>query len=172
LEDKYSPEDDAELQTVLGYFAEKDPDRRRIRNCVRRAVDLVLSLYDEQSVADLTSTEKTTIGTAVESQIRKEFGFPKRPRKVPDFKILDIDVDGKYSIHPHAWMIPPEARGKLCLGSFSDDKTRTFSVGLFRAVPEALRPGKNRDAKYSMSAQGRKIIQWLIRDEPLDDTQE
>lgn len=59
-------------------------------------------------------------------------------------------------------MIPKEAIGEICLLVKIDDRRSKFWIGLVRADPSLLRSGKNRDGKTSISATGKKLIQWVV----------
>jgi Restriction endonuclease NaeI len=77
-------------------------------------------------------------------------------------QLAGCEVDIKFTIRKN-WTIPPEARGQLCLLIRADDGNGTYSAGLLRMNDGFLNPGKNRDAKCTVSAAGRSNILWLIQ---------
>lgn len=62
------------------------------------------------------------------------------------------------------WMIPREAIDELCLVVRIDDRKSKFWIGVVRASEAILRRGKNRDQKVSISAEGKKAIQWIVEE--------
>ena len=65
-------------------------------------------------------------------------------------------------------MIPPEARGHVCLLMWAEDsKTPAWSMWLVRAAAENLNVGGNRDAKSTLNTAGRNSIVWLFKNAPL-----
>ncbi len=66
------------------------------------------------------------------------------------------------------WMIANENVGAVCLGLGTDPSGRLFSVGLFKALEERLRKGKNQDKKRSLTSSSfGSDIRWLVRDAEL-----
>jgi Restriction endonuclease NaeI len=137
-----------------------------VRRSIREALDDVIDgrrtrrrLYKQ-----LSPTEKTYCGVRIESALVRNLKLPFG-RKL-DVSFDGIDADIKASSR-EGWMIGPGQRGGiLLLLSFSEER-RVFSAGMIRAHPEFLNPGSNRDAKLSLSAQGKQHIRWILRDEEL-----
>jgi len=134
---------------------------------VRQAIDEVVDgpRTGRWSIEQLTTQEKAYIGTKVEIITRSELSL--EPSDHADAVAAGIDFEIKWSGKGH-WMIGPENEGKACLGFLLGRSGKHFSVGLFRARPEMLRLGKNRDRKRSLSAYGLKTgVYWLVRDAEL-----
>ncbi len=158
---------DPELETVFDELILLDPDQSRIARTLRSSLD---QLYDGQHTGryawdQLRKTEKTHCGTLVEINLQREFDFADG--HALDYLIGGAEVDCKYSQTWGGWMIPNEAHGQLCLLITASDDRGVFSAGLVRARDEWLNVGRNRDAKATLSSQGRDQIQWLARDAPL-----
>ncbi len=159
---------DEELEEVLAAVVAADPTGERIGQTLRNSID---QLYDGQHTGryrwdQLYKTEKTHCGTLVEINLQREFDFDDGDKL--DYMIAGFDVDCKYSQSYGGWMIPNEAHGKLCLVVTANDEKATWSAGVVRAREEWLNPGRNRDAKATLSAEGKDQIRWIgVRDMPL-----
>lgn len=158
------PEDDLELDTVERELCRLDPTGDRVAQILRSTLD---QLYDGQhtgrwSFDQLVKTEKTHMGTLVEINLHRAFGFADG--LAMDYMIVGIDVDCKYSMRPSGWMLPPEVVGHLALLVTADDVMSTWSAGLIRVTREVLNLGTNRDAKGTLSAAGRARIRPLWAD--------
>jgi hypothetical protein len=162
------PEADAELDIVAAEMKALDPQGLRTAQVLRDTLD---QLYDGQRTGryrcdQLHKTEKTHCGTLVEINLHREFNF--QDGVTQDYRIAGIDVDCKYSQKLGNWMIPPEAHGHLCLVVWAEDtKTPVWSMGLVRITVGSLNIGANRDAKATLSKDGKKSIVWLFQNEPL-----
>jgi hypothetical protein len=65
-------------------------------------------------------------------------------------------------------MIPPEARGHVCLVLWAEDNQNPiWCMGIVRITVDRLNTGSNRDAKATLNEAGRQAITWLFRDAPL-----
>ncbi|MEV8630656.1 NaeI family type II restriction endonuclease [Streptosporangium sp. NPDC051023] len=160
---------DPELEAVLAHLMAADQDGTRIARAIRRTFDMLL---DGQHTGrfrweQLHKTEKTHCGTLIEINLQREFGFADGA--VLDYSIGGVEVDCKYSQKLGEWMIPPEAVGRILLGLWANDKDGRWSAGLVRASEERLNPGANRDAKRTLSKQGRTTIRWLFKGAPLQE---
>lgn len=113
----------------------------------------------------LYKTEKTHFGTLVEINLQREFEYSDG--RVLDFSIGGHEVDAKYSQSFGGWMLPPEAVEQLCMVVTASDRESKYSIGVVRASEAFLNPGRNRDAKRTLSTVGRASIAWLHRDAPL-----
>lgn len=159
---------DAELEAVVAAYKKLDPDGSRTAQVIRNTFD---QLYNGQLTGrfcweQLHKTEKTHCGTLIEINLHREFNFEDGSEM--DYKIAGVEVDCKYSQTINAWMIPPEARGHLCLVvSALDNVSPTWSMGLVRVTTERLNAGGNRDAKSTLNDAGRKAISWLFKNSPL-----
>lgn len=134
---------------------------------IRQALDEVIDGPRTQrwSLDQLTSTEKTYIGTKIEILVRSELELANGP--TCDVEIAGHDVDIKWS-KSLSWMIGPENVGKVCLGLGLRSGERYFAVGVFRATRELLRGGRNRDGKVSPTAEMMKNnVLWLVKDADL-----
>src|SRR3954470_11345477 len=106
---------DEELRGVADAIRSLDPSGLRTAQVLRDTLD---QLYDGQRTGryrwdQLFKTEKTHCGTLVEINLHREFKFQNGAKL--DYRIAGADVDCKYSQSIGAWMIPPEARGQVCL---------------------------------------------------------
>lgn len=158
---------DAELQTVHAELLGMDPSGQRFAAVLRDTIDQLLNgevtgRYDWDS---LYKTERTHAGTLVEINLQREFTFADGAAM--DYQVAGIEVDCKYSQSFGSWMIPPEARGHLCLLVWANDNDSRWSAGLFRVRDEWLNQGSNRDAKMTVKARHRDKILWLWRDAEL-----
>jgi hypothetical protein len=157
------PPQDPELDAVAAALRELDPQGERIAQVLRNTLD---QLYDGQRTRrfrwdQLFKTEKTHCGTLVEINLQREFEFQDGTEM--DYRIAGVEVDCKYSQNCYAWMIPPEARGHLCLVVWAEDsKDPKWSTGLVRVTAEHLNTAGNRDAKATLNPEGRKAITWLF----------
>jgi hypothetical protein len=159
---------DVELAAVAAELREQDPDGSRTGGVLRDTFD---QLYDGQRTGryrwdQLYKTEKTHCGTVVEINLQREFKFVDGVTL--DYRIAGVETDCKYSQRIGGWMIPPEARGHVCLVlSGADTASPTWSMGVVRATSEHLNTGANRDAKATLNKAGRKAIIWLFRNAAL-----
>ncbi|MFE1270202.1 NaeI family type II restriction endonuclease [Streptomyces sp. NPDC058758] len=159
--------DDPELAAVWNHLRHVNSAESRFARALRDTIDQLLNgedtgRYDWKS---LYKTEKTHAGTLVEIKLQREFKFDDGVDM--DYRIAGIDVDCKYSQQFGAWMIPPEARGHLCLLVWANDEQSRWSAGVFRVRDEWLNFGSNRDLKLTVKAQYRDKIAWLWRDAEL-----
>ena len=155
---------DDELNAVATEIHLLDHDGRRVAQVVRYTLD---QLYDGQRTGryrwdQLYKTEKTHCGTLIEINLHREFKF--EDGTLLDYRIAGIEVDCKYSQTLGNWMIPPEARGHLCLLAWADDPQSQWSLGIVRITAERLNAGANRDQKATLNARGREAICWLFKD--------
>ncbi|MCY3634990.1 MAG: NaeI family type II restriction endonuclease [bacterium] len=157
------PELDAVAKELLGI---RDFESR-VAGVLRDTLD---QLYDGQRTGrykwdQLYKTEKTHCGTLVEINMQREFEFADG--KKLDYKIAGVDVDCKYSQRLGGWMIPKEARKRLCLLLWADDTEAVWSTGLVRPTKELLNKGRNRDKKASLNKEGRSAVRWLFQESEL-----
>ncbi|MFI7399008.1 NaeI family type II restriction endonuclease [Streptomyces sp. NPDC049541] len=158
---------DAELQAVHAEITRMDPSGERFAAVLRNTIDQLLNGENTGRFAweSLYKTERTHAGTLVEINLQREFKFADG--KAMDYQIAEIEVDCKYSQSFGGWMIPPEARGHLCLLVWANDQESRWSAGLFRVREEWLNQGSNRDAKLTIKAIHRDKIHWLWRNAEL-----
>lgn len=158
---------DAELQTVHAELTHMDPSGELFAAVLRNTIDQLLNgeVTGRYAWESLYKTERTHAGTLVEINLQREFKFADGTAM--DYRIADIEVDCKYSQSFGGWMIPPEARGHLCLLVWANDQESRWSAGLFRVKEEWLNQGSNRDAKFTIKAIHRDKIYWLWRDAEL-----
>ncbi len=155
-------EPDPELELVELSLRKSDPDGQRTARVLRQTFD---QLYDGQRTGryrwdQLHKTEKTHCGTLVEINLHREFKFGDGD--LLDYKIAGCDVDCKYSQTLYGWMIPPEARGHICLLVSAEDAKARWSMGLVRITADRLNLGINRDGKATLNAAGKQAIRWLF----------
>jgi hypothetical protein len=152
---------DAELDAVEAELHRLDPAGDQVAAVLRDTLD---QLYDGQHTGrwnydQLHKTEKTHMGTLVEINLHRQFGFADGD--ATDYRIAGIEVDCKYSMTYGGWELPPEAIGHLCLLITANDETSTWSAGLVRVRDEYLRDRRNRDSKRQLSAAARSHIRPL-----------
>lgn len=156
------PITDDEIDLVEAYLRSVDPLGIRTATVLRNTID---QLYDGQRTGrykwdQLYKTEKTHCGTLVEINLQREFRFDDG--QILDFRIEGVEVDCKYSQRSGGWMIPPEARGQICIVvTAADTAAPVWSLGLVRASEAHLNLGNNRDSKATLNASGRDSIRWL-----------
>jgi hypothetical protein len=153
--------DDPELYVVESELYSIDPSGERIANVLRDTLD---QLYDGQHTGrwcfeQLHKTEKTHMGTLVEINLHREFGF--NDGNATDYRIADVEVDCKYSMTFGGWELPPEVIGHICLLVTAKDSENSWSAGLLRIQDTYLRAGMNRDAKRQLAASSRSNIRPL-----------
>jgi hypothetical protein len=160
------PTPDLGLEAVAAELYGLDPLGDRVASVLRDTFD---QLYDGQRTGrwnfdQLHKTEKTHMGTLVEINLHRGFGF--QDGKDTDYRIAGVQVDCKYSMRPWGWMLPPEVIGEIALVVTANDAQSTWRAGLMRVTPELLRRTQNRDAKTSLSLSGRSGIRWLWPNHP------
>ncbi|MGW5100399.1 NaeI family type II restriction endonuclease [Streptomyces sp. NPDC004100] len=162
-----SLECDTELQAVYAELMRLDASGQRFAAVLRDTIDQLLNgeVTGRYDWATLYKTERTHAGTLVEINLQREFRFADGTAM--DYRIAGIEVDCKYSQSFGGWMIPPEAKGHLCLLVWASDYESRWSAGLFRVRDEWLNQGSNRDAKLTVKARHRDRIKWLWRDAEL-----
>ena len=156
--------DDAEIRAVEAQLYSIDPTGDRIANVLRDTLD---QLYDGQHTGrwrfeQLHKTEKTHMGTLVEINLHREFGFADGV--TTDYKIAGIEVDCKYSMNYGGWELPPEVLGHICLLVTANDASSSWSAGLLRIEEDYLRARANRDSKRQLAASSRVNISALWPD--------
>jgi restriction endonuclease NaeI len=157
---------DSGLQAVLQWFR-SDPDLvSKFGAALRQSMDEVLDgqRTGRFDISTLEKTEKTYLGTKVEIVVRATFELPRGQRM--DYRVAGHDIDSKFTSLT-SWSIPTEAMGHLCLLTSTNDHRGTFNVGVVRITPDALNQGQNKDAKKTLSKEGRGRICWLAREAPL-----
>lgn len=158
------PPQDGDLDAVAGALQAIDSLESRVADVIRRTFD---QLYDGQRTGrfkwdQLYKTEKTHCGTLVEINLQREFNL--NDGAILDYRLGDVEVDCKYSQRLGGWMIPPEARGRVCMLVWGEDTAvPCWSLGIVRANENCLNTGGNRDAKATLNEQGRNAIRWLFR---------
>src|SRR5713226_8073210 len=132
---------DPELDAVHAELCRQDPTGDTVARVLRDTLD---QLYDGQhsgrwKYEQLRKTEKTHMGTLVEINLHRQFGFDDGD--ATDYRIAGIEVDCKYSMSYGGWELPPEATGHLCLVITANDADSSWTAGLVRVRPTFLRPG-------------------------------
>jgi hypothetical protein len=151
---------DPELLAVADELYRLDPSGDRFARVIRDTFD---QMYDGQrtghwNFAQLRKTEKTHMGTVLEINLQREFLFADGD--ATDYQIAGIQVDCKYSASG-VWELPPEVIGHLALVVTANDERSTWRAGLVRVSHDKLNPGRNRDAKGTLSKYGRSQITAL-----------
>jgi hypothetical protein len=153
---------DVEINAVAASLYELDASGDRVATVLRDTLD---QLYDGQhsgrwSFDQLHKTEKTHMGTLVEINLHREFGFSDGD--ATDYRIAGIEVDCKFSMTQGSWMLPPESVGHICLVVWANDLESAWSAGLVRVDEKRLGP-PNRDMKRRLTPEGRLTVHWLWR---------
>jgi hypothetical protein len=156
------PEDtDPGLAAVEAELYRLDPTGDTVAAVLRDTLD---QLYDGQhsgrwAYEQLHKTEKTHMGTLVEINLHRQFGFDDGD--ATDYRIAGVEVDCKYSMSYGGWELPPEATDHVCLLVTASDESSSWSAGLVRVREGALRARANRDAKRQLAAASRDRIRPL-----------
>lgn len=158
---------DPALHDVVDAVKRHDPDGERAGHVMRQSFD---QLYDGgrtgvYTINQLSRTQKTHLGTFVEINIGKEFGFQTVGVQF-DYRIAGHEVDAKFSLTGD-WMLPPEVIGHLCLVMQASDEAAEYSIGVVRAQAEWLTSGGNRDKKVVLKSGHRDKIAWIQRRAPM-----
>jgi Restriction endonuclease NaeI len=153
--------DDPELDAVEAELYRIDPEGEQFAKVLRDTFD---QLYDGQhsgrwSYEQLRKTEKTHMGTLVEINLHRQFGFDDGDST--DYRIAGIEVDCKYSMSYGGWELPPEAINHLCLVITAVDATNSWKAGLLRVKESYLRARINRDAKRQITSASRAHVRSL-----------
>jgi Restriction endonuclease NaeI len=153
--------DDPDLEKVEAELYRLDPAGEHIARVLRDTLD---QLYDGQhtgrwNYGQLHKTEKTHMGTLVEINLHRQFGFADGD--VTDYRIAGIEVDCKYSMSYGGWELPPEVIGHICLVITASDTGSSWTAGLIRVRASYLRPVPNRDAKRQLKTAARAHIRSL-----------
>lgn len=154
---------DVELELVRAELYRLDPDGQRFANVLRMTYD---QLYDGQRTGrwnydQLHKTEKTHMGTLVEINLHREFGFADGDET--DYRIAGIQVDCKFSGTQGEWMFPPESWNHICLVVWASDQKSAWSAGLIRVDGNKL-TAANRDNKRRLKVEGRSAVVRLWPD--------
>ncbi|WP_217518198.1 NaeI family type II restriction endonuclease [Streptomyces lunaelactis] len=152
---------DSELELVAAHLANLDLDGQQFADTLRATLDQLLDgrrngRYEYQK---LHKTEKTYMGTLVEINLHREYGFDDGD--VTDYRIAGVEVDCKFSQRIGGWEMGPETVGHLCLVVTASDLKSTWKAGLVRASEPHLRAVTNRDAKRRLNESGVTAIRWL-----------
>ncbi len=153
--------DDTELDAVEAELYKSDPAGDHVAEVLRDTLD---QLYDGQhsgrwNYDQLHKTEKTHMGTLVEINLHRQFGFDDGD--ATDYRIAGIEVDCKYSMSYGGWELPPEVIDRICLVITANDMSNSWSAGLIRVKESYLRARSNRDSKRQLAAASRSHIRQL-----------
>lgn len=137
----------------------------KCEDLVSEIVKSVIELIDpvrtkREHLSDLEKTEKTFIGTKVETILRYQLRENVKRGTLMDCLLDSTEFDIKCTT-ANNWMIPQEAVGHFCLIVKIDWDNRRISIGSFWAKLENLGEGKNQDKKRSISKIGKQSIKWI-----------
>lgn len=154
---------DTALEAVVAQFRKADPSGGRVAQVIRDTFD---QLYDGQRTGryrwdQLFKTEKTHFGTLFEINLRRALADIISDGNKLDYVIGGHEIDCKYSFQLGGWMLPPECIDELLLVCTASDVDSEWALGVVRARPGLLRPGKNRDLKTGLNSEGRQSIEWI-----------
>jgi hypothetical protein len=155
---------DSELDRVEAELYRFDPTGNRVAAVIRDTLD---QLYDGQhtgrwTFSQLHKTEKTHMGTLIEINLHREFGFADGD--ATDYRIAGIEIDCKYSMTAGGWTLPPEVIGHLALLVTAVDAADSWRAGIVRVEKQWMNAGRNRDAKGTLALAGRERVRWLWPD--------
>ncbi len=168
-----APGEDPELDRVAAAILRTDPHGDRFASVLRETYD---QLYDGQrtgrwSPEQLRKTEKTHMGTLVEINVHREFGFGDGAAM--DYNIDGVEVDCKFAARLGGWMLPREAytAEHLCLVVWASEEHNRWVAGLVRATPRSGRAAagepddllgkENQDRKRPLTPAGESRVRWL-----------
>ena len=125
----YIDDDDPELSAVEAELRRLDPTGDQVARVLRDTLD---QIYDGQhtgrwNYSQLYKTEKTHVGTLVEINLHRQFGFADGT--ATDYRIAGIEVDCKYSMTYGGWELPPEAIYHICLLITANDQRSSWAAG-------------------------------------------
>lgn len=154
---------------LVAAFRQADPKGDRLSRVFRESFD---QIYDGAHTGrfqwnQLSKTEKTHFGTIIEINIRREFDDLIQDGDILDYKILETEVDCKYSQRFGSWMIPNEAMGHVAMVCHADDEKSIWSLGFITITEEVLSKGSNRDQKRTIAASSRSKIRWAWFEAPM-----
>ncbi|GAA1937153.1 hypothetical protein GCM10009716_49220 [Streptomyces sodiiphilus] len=174
-----------DLAPFVEWFDNQPEARERFRWALRDSLD---ELLDGQRTGrwayqQLTKTEKTYLGTAVEVNLTKEFAIDNGLDL--DWSISGLDIDCKFSKDLGGWEIPMEMyccadhgeRGgradHAAVLAWMNDDTSQWAAGIVRITDERLRWKRkrgengdrvrayNRDNKRKLSHDVKSEVYWL-----------
>jgi len=160
----YLDDGDLELDAVEAELYRLDPTGAQVATVLRDTLD---QIYDGQHTGrwnynQLYKTEKTHVGTLVEINLHRQFGF--EDGTATDYRIAGVEVDCKYSMSYGGWELPPEAMNHLCFLITANDQRSSWAAGLIRVSEPLLRARANRDAKRQLAAGSYSYIRKLWPD--------
>ncbi|MET8436640.1 NaeI family type II restriction endonuclease [Streptomyces sp900116325] len=149
------PEDDLELQSVLGWFRSHPVDAL-YTEAIGNSIDYVLDggrtgRFDLQ-LPTVHPGERASVGAKLEYEVLRVFDLPKV--KPLDTVINGSPVDIKATTTGN-WTIPSEAHCQLCICTkieLSKNRHRTLLVRTHRSW---LQEGENKDGKRGLAAHAR-----------------
>ncbi|WP_078966935.1 NaeI family type II restriction endonuclease [Streptomyces sp. WM6378] len=156
-----SPEDDSQLQSVLGWLADF-PVGEMYTEAIGNAVDYVLDggrtgRFDLLS-PEVHPGERASVGAKLEYEVLRSFGLPKT--KPLDTLISDVPVDIKATVGDN-WAIPAEAHCQLCICTQIQLKKNRHRSWLVRTHRSWLYRGRgNNDGKRGLAVHARE--NWSV----------
>jgi hypothetical protein len=157
------------MDRVEAFLKRADPTGDLFASVLRETYD---QLYDGSRTgrfdpAQLRKTESTHMGSLVEINLHRAFGFDDGQEM--DYEIAGIEVDCKFSKTLGGWMIPQNAvRGDhLLLVVWADDNLSRWEAGVVRATEFAadgtrlITKGGNQDLKRSLTVAGQARVRYL-----------
>lgn len=138
---------------------------QEIPKVLRQALDEVIDTprTNRFTLSETEKTEKTYLGTKVEILLRAKLKLQRG--RLLDVSLLGVETDIKNTMGSN-WTIPMEAVGHPCILIKENERTALCSIGMVIAREAYLNPGKNRDAKRSISQSGLRNCWWILKDHP------
>lgn len=152
-------------QSIVMHGGGEDGFKEGVPPLFRQAIDEVIDAprTNRFTLNETEKTEKTYLGTKVEILLRNYLGLGKG--KILDLSVDGIEVDIKNTMGG-SWTIPLESHGHPALLLRVNETKAICDVGLIVIKDAYLNPGKNRDAKRTISAAGTANIWWLMHRHP------
>lgn len=158
--------DYAELRRIADIIVARSGGQTRLENdfplMVREVIDSIIDPVrtGRTQFEELVNVEKTFIGLRLEHALRDMIDVPAGLR---DLVIDGMDVDVKNTVR-ETWTIPPETYRdeEPCILIRSNEATLKCWLGVIFARDSYLTIGKNRDAKRSISSNGKESIFWIL----------
>lgn len=153
------------VTAIVGTVGGQDEFELEVPQLLRVAIDEVIDAprTGRFLLEDTEKTEKTYLGTKIEILLRGLLGFPKG--KTLDLNINGVEIDIKNTMRSN-WSIPVENLGKPAILIRSSEAKAVCDFGVAVLKDEYLRPGKNRDSKRGVSADGMSNVWWILKNHP------
>lgn len=140
---------------------------KQVGIAIRQAIDSVIDAVRTRRyrIDDLDRIEEAYLVDRVQHEIIFHWGLELESLSCA--KVNDVCVCVKFGVCG-SWKFAIQVVGKLCVLVTVSDDTSTYSVGLFRAIPEYIGSKQRTDkGKRSISKVGRQRIDWISMNDKL-----